>query len=109
MEGIKVLVTNIPKYTQNELVALINERKINLTNEGYDDLATAIEENFIFDKKLFLQCAEILNIDKKEIFDVENISDVSFRGTGSEKDIKNIIKLFEIMVQQSKLRGNINV
>ena len=47
MEEIKVLATNIPKYTQNELVALINERKINLTNEGYDDLATAIEEFYL--------------------------------------------------------------
>lgn len=104
-----MIATSIPKYTQNELVALINEKEINLTNEGYDDLAKAIEKNIIFDKNLFLQCAEILNIDKKEIFDVENISDISFRGEGSEEDIKNIIKLFEIMVQQSKLRGNINV
>ncbi|WP_180553139.1 hypothetical protein [Staphylococcus haemolyticus] len=104
-----MLATRIPKYTQSELVALINEKEINLVNEGYNDLAEAIEKNFIFDKKLFLQCAEVLKIDKKEIFDVESISDVSFRGTGSEKDIKNIIKLFEIMVQQSKLRGNINV
>ncbi|NJI02201.1 hypothetical protein GLV84_04920 [Staphylococcus agnetis] len=104
-----MLATSIPKYTQNELVALINEREINLTNEGYGDLAIAIEKNLIFDKKLFLQCAEILKIDKKEIFDVEYISDISFRGEGSEKDIENIVKLFKIMVQQSKLRGNINV
>ena len=95
-----MLATRIPKYTQSELVALINEKEINLVNEGYNDLAEAIEKNFIFDKKLFLQCAEVLKIDKKEIFDVESISDVSFRGTGSEKDIKNIITLFDIMVQQ---------
>lgn len=65
MEEIKVLATNIPKYTQNELVALINERKINLTNEGYDDLATAIEGILSLTKTL-LQCAEILDIDKKK-------------------------------------------
>ncbi|MFH4918420.1 MULTISPECIES: hypothetical protein [Staphylococcus] len=104
-----MIATSIPKYTQNELVTLINEREINLVSEGYDDLARAIEKDFIFDKELFLQCAEVLNIDKKEIFNVENISDISFRGTGSEKDIENIIKLFKTMVQQSKLRGNINV
>ena len=38
-----MLATRIPKYTQSELVALINEKEINLVNEGYNDLAEAIE------------------------------------------------------------------
>ena len=99
----------MPKNTQYELIEQIERRGINLETLGYNNLAEAIKKGFVFNRKNFEECAEILNLSEDEVFGVEDISDVSFRGEGSEVEIENTLTLFSYMVEQSKLRGKFHV
>ncbi|UXS37102.1 hypothetical protein MUA34_01220 [Staphylococcus delphini] len=99
----------ILKYTQPELIRLLNRKDIDLKKKGYNDLQESINHGYVFNKERFLECAEILDIPKDEIFKAEEVSKISFRGSGAEESIKSTLKLFSIMVEQRKLRGNVNV
>ncbi|MDK7114628.1 hypothetical protein [Staphylococcus pettenkoferi] len=100
----------IPKYPQYELINLISQSNIDLQAEGYHKLYEAIQNNYVFDESLFLQAASVLDIDEQEIFEAEKMSGLSFRGeSNSEKEeIDRIITLFQVMVEQRKIRGIID-
>lgn len=98
----------MPKNTQYELIEKIKSKEINIKDLGYDDLAKAIEKNYVFNEQNFEDCALILNLSRDEVFGAEEISDISFRGEGSEKEIKNTLTLFSYMIEQRKLRGGVN-
>lgn len=102
-------IMNIPKYNQYELISMIKENNVNIDYYEHADLKEAIENDYVFNEGLFIKCANLLGIPEDTIFETESISDTSFRGNGLDKDFEKTLKLFGLMVEQSKLRGRINV
>lgn len=102
-------VITLPKYTQHELISMITQKDIDLLSKGYEDLHFAIQNEYVFNKKLFLQSAEVLGLDKNEVFEKELSSDISFRGLNDFEQASKIIEIFGLMVEQSKIRGNTDV
>ncbi|KKK34722.1 hypothetical protein WN59_06750 [Salinicoccus sediminis] len=100
----------LPKYSQYELTSLVRNQSssaIDINEKDQELYKDIISGDIIFKEEHFRLAAELLELDKKDVFAYEYESDLVYRNNNDGSELEEIKLLFRLVAEQRKLKGEV--
>lgn len=103
-------VIMLPKYSQYQLTSLVRSRNFTVSDinkKDFECFKDIISGDIIFKEEHFNLAAELLRLDKRDVFAYESESELVYRNNDDGSELEEVKLLFRLVAEQRKIKGEV--